>query len=213
MSPSRAGVRTVGSGAGDDEPEADPADVMDPERTAGMPRPLVVVLAVAAILGLFGTVFFFNRWRHLDNRNRAAGEVSKASSVFLNALTNFNANTIDADFQHIQDMATGDFHDQALKFFNSDVRQALAKVQATSRGQIRYLYVESIQGDSATTFGEVDQTIANLNFSRPEQDVLRVALTLKHLAQGWKISEVTVLQGPASVVPSAGAPTTTTPAK
>ena len=204
MSPSRAGVRVVGSDPGDDETE--PVVAVERRR----PNVLVVALVVVALLGVFGTVFYFNRWRHLDNRNRAAGQVTAASSLFLNALTNFNANNIDATVQHLQDMSTGNFKDQAGQFFSTDVRQRMAKVQATSRGQIHYLYVESIDADTATTYAEVDQTIANLNFSRPEQDVLRVALTLKKLSVGWRISEVTVLQGPATVAPS---PTTTTTTK
>lgn len=210
MSPSQAGVRVVGSGAGDDEPPVDDQDTAEGRRPTSGARVGFVITAVVALLGVFGTVFFASKYHHLSGRNREAGAVTKASSQFLNSLTNFNANNIDADFQQIQNMATGDFGQQAQKFFASDVRTALAKVQATSRGQIHYLYVEAIQGSTATTFGEVDQTIANLNFSRPEQDVLRVALTLQKVSGTWRISEVTVLQGPASVVPSAGGSTTTT---
>jgi hypothetical protein len=197
----------VGSG-GDEPPEA--IDVTGPGSAPRVPAAIVVVVAVLALLGLFGTVFFFHRYRTLSDRGHVAGQVNKVSTDFLTALTNFNANTIDADFVRIQGFATGDFASQAAKFFGSDVRQALAKVQATSRGQIHFLYVESIQGDTATVFGEVDQTIANLNFSRPEQDVLRVALTLKKLSAGWRVSEVTVLQGPASVAPSTSSPSPTT---
>jgi hypothetical protein len=207
VSPDQAGVRVVGSGAdNDDEPEI----VADEGAPRSRPSVTTIALIVVALLGIFGTVFFGVKYRQLSNQNHDKTAVAKLSSDFLNALTNFNASTIDADFNRVQSYATGDFQGQALTFFSSDVRAALAKVQATSRGQIRSLYVESIQSDTATTYAVVDQTIANLNFAHPEQDELRIVLSLKKLSQGWRISNVTVLQAPTTPAPAAPASTTTT---
>ena len=196
------------------EEEAPEHVEVDPEHSdrPSRPRPSAafVALAIVALLGIFGTVFFYSKYRSLSGRGKDQTAVTKVSQDFLLALTNFNANTIDDTVKKLQSYSTGDFQGQALNFFSSDFRQAAAKVQATSRGQIRDLYVESIDAGAASTYADVDQTIANLNFARPEQDQLRIVLTLKKLSQGWRISEVTVLQAPTSPAPgSSTSPTTT----
>ncbi|HEY2427943.1 MAG TPA: hypothetical protein VGI06_03355, partial [Acidimicrobiales bacterium] len=179
MSPSQAGVRVVGSGApAEDDDDVPPPPVDEDEDSGGgggrRPPVLVIVLVVLVILGLAGTAFYWSKYRTLSNKGHTQGQVVAVSRDFLLALTNFQAGTIDADFNRVQSYATGDFQSQALSFFSSDVRQALAKVQAVSRGQISALYVQSIQGDQATTYADVDQTIANINFKTPEQDELRI---------------------------------------
>jgi len=214
MSPSQAGVRVVGSGAPPDDDEGPPeppreADVGGVAGERRRPPVLVMVLAVLVALGLFGTVFFWSKYRTLNSRGHDQQQVVAVSRDFLLALTNFQAGTIDSDFNRVQSYATGDFQSQALSFFSTDVRRALAKVQAVSRGQIKALYVQSVQGDQATTYADIDQTIANINFKSPEQDELRIVLSLKKLPVGWRISEVTVLQAPAVPTP---APTSTTTA-
>ncbi|HZP15286.1 MAG TPA: hypothetical protein VFA96_05655 [Nocardioides sp.] len=175
-------------------------------------RPGVVALVIVALLGVFGTVFFYGKYHRLQHRDDLASTVKRVSTDFLNTFTNFNANTLDSQFNQVQTMATGDFADQWRKYAATNVRATLASVQATSRGQIRFIAVESVDSSNATTFAEIDQTIANLKFSHPEQDVLRLTLTLQRVSGQWKVSEVTVLQGPAALVPPASStPSTSTP--
>jgi hypothetical protein len=215
VSPSRAGIRVVGSGAPDDGGddgddgeqtplETSPADV-DPGVRTGPPI-LTIALVILVLLGLFGTVFYWSKYRQLSGHNGQQKAVVAVSQEFLLALTNFQANTIDADFNRIQSYATGDFQSQALSFFSTDVRTALAQVQAVSRGQINALYVQSINGGMATTYADVDQTIANINFKTPEEDELRIVLSLKKVSAGWRVSDVTVLQAPAVPTPATTAP-------
>ncbi|GAC1317960.1 MAG: hypothetical protein NVSMB16_14360 [Acidimicrobiales bacterium] len=220
----------VGSGApvdegldGDDGPDGPVGGVDDARLVPShRPSPLVVVLAVVALLGLVGTVLFWSKWHSLSSRDHQQAAVTRTSTEFLKALTNFDAATIDADFNRVESYAVGHFKGQADQFFSSDVRKALAKVQAVSRGQIRDLYVESLRGDQATVYASVDQTIANINFKAPEQDQLRIVLNLARQPQGWRISDVTVLQAPAvptpggatpgqTPIPPGAAPSTTTP--
>ncbi|GAC1313737.1 MAG: hypothetical protein NVSMB12_05790 [Acidimicrobiales bacterium] len=216
MSPSQAGVRVVGSGAPnpDDIDDGAPVDGGDaptdrPER--GRPSALMVALAVVALAGLVGTAVFWSKWHALDRHAGAQTAVTATATDFLKALTNFDASTIDADFNRVEGYAVGNFKTQAAQFFSSDVRKALAKVQAVSRGQIRDLYVESLKGDRASVYASVDQTIANINFKAPEQDELRIVVNMTKLPQGWRVSDVTVLQAPAVPTPGAAAPGATTP--
>ncbi len=201
MSPAPVGVKVVGSGA--PQPTEEEVEVVDTAPAPAEPgrsrlwRVLTVVFAVVALAGVFGTVFFWSRVRTYEHRDDAQKAVLATSRDFLLALTNFQANTIDTDFNRIQSYATGQFQTQALQFFSSDVRKSLAKVQAVSRGQISSLYVQSVGGDQAVTYADVHQTIANINFKSPEQDELRIVLNLSKLPDGWRIAYVTVLQAPA----------------
>jgi Mce-associated membrane protein len=163
-----------------------------PFRRGGTER----VLAVVAILGLLGTALFSGLW--ITERRADQGEAAMRAEgeQFLLALTNFDAATVDEDFDRIVDMGTGDFRDQADQFFGSDVREALKEVQASSRGEVREIYVQSFSGDRGRVFAVVDQTIANNRFPQPQADQLRVELTLEHTGGEWRVSDVLVLEAP-----------------
>jgi hypothetical protein len=109
-----------------------------------------------------------------------------------------NAKSIDADFAKITNMAMGNFSSQANKFFGSDIRQKLETALATSRGQIRDIYVESYGGGQASVYSVIDQVYANNTSKTPQSDVLRVVVNLTQRPAGWKVSNVTVLEGGSS---------------
>lgn len=156
------------------------------------------VLAVIALLGVVGTLAFGFLWVRDVRDGRAETAMADQAEEFLLALTNFDAATVDEDFDAIVDAGTGDFEDQADEFFGSDVRSALREVQASSRGEVRDLYVQSFDGDSGRVFAVVDQTIANNRFPQPQSDQLRVELALDQEGGGWKVSDVIVLEAPAA---------------
>ncbi|HVX23232.1 MAG TPA: hypothetical protein VHB02_17965 [Acidimicrobiales bacterium] len=149
-----------------------------------------------AVLGVAGTVGFGVAWA--GQRGQAGGEAqAKASArTFLVALTNFDAKTVDADFSAITHMATGSFAGQADKFFNSSIRQQLEDALASSRGQIRDLYVQTYDGARASVYAVVDQLYANNKLSSPQSDVLRIVVDLAQVGGAWKVANVTVLTGP-----------------
>jgi hypothetical protein len=194
VSPSRAGVRVVGSGA--PEPGDEDVPILPPGPGGRRPPFLVTALAVLALAGLFGTVFFWGRYHTLAQRNTEQKAVVKTSTDFLVALFNFQANTVDAAFNRVESYATGDFRSQLAQFLSTDIRKALAEKQAVSRGQIRALYVQSLAGNEAVIYADVDQTIANLSFRAPEQDEVRLVLNLTRASGKWRISDVTVEQAP-----------------
>lgn len=155
-----------------------------------------VVLACLAVLGIAGTVGFGLAWANLQSRASGEAQASRAARSFFVDLTNFDAKTVDADFRTITSMATGPFASQAQRFFNSSIRQELEKALASSRGQVRALYVQSYGTGRATVYGVVDQLYANDKLSSPQTDVLRIVLSMAEVSGRWKVADVTVLQGP-----------------
>ena len=176
----RARARTAGSGA------------------AGTPRWLVPVLSAVTIVSVLFAVVFGVKWSNLNAQNSTRATVQRVAQDFLSALTNFTPHTVDADFRTISTYATGDFAKQSNQFFGSSIRQRLEQAQAWSRGQQRYLYVQSLDGSQAQVYSEIDQTYANNKVTTPVTDVLQVVLALSDTSSGWKISTVTVLQPPSS---------------
>lgn len=155
------------------------------------------LLGVTAI-SIVVAIGFGLAWSNLQSQENTRATVRRVASDFLLALTNFRPNTIDSDFRAIATYATGNFAKQSSQFFGSTIRQQLESAQASSEGQLRYIYIQNIQGNQASVYAEVDQTYANAKVTTPQADVLQVALGMVDTPSGWKISAVSVLQPPAS---------------
>jgi len=170
---------------------------------SGTPPWVVIALGAMALAATCLAIGFGVAWSDANSQTSTQATVKRVAGDFLLALTNFTPTSVDADFRTIAGYATGDFAKQSNQFFGSSIRQQLQAAQARSEGQLRYVYVQTLDGSQASVYAEVDQTYANNKVTTPITDVLQVVLGLTDTATGWKISAVTVLQPPAS----ANAPT------
>lgn len=183
--------------------------VARPPRGGGRSR----AVSVLAVLGLIGTLVFGLLWAGKSTSSPGDPAMTSAARTFLTDLTNFNAKSIDADFNSITSMATGAFSGQADRFFNSSIRSELESALAQSQGQIRYLYTQSDNGNQAAVYGVIDQVYVNNKITTPQSDVLRVVVNLQKVGSAWKIADVTVLEGatPASTGSPSGSAGSTVP--
>ena len=184
--------------------EDDAAPVAGPSAPA--PRSaLTVALAILAVGGLAGTLFFGFRWNEERRADQAQAAMETTASDFLVALFDFDGRTIDEDFDNVLGYATGDFADQAeAQFADDDTRTALREVQASSRVEVRDLFVQSFDGDRGRVFAVVDQTIANNRFPQPRSDQVRLEVGLRRVVGDWKVATVDVLEAPAAQAAVAG---------
>ncbi len=208
------GVKLVGATSDEDRPQGGPPS-RSRLRHAGGERPtptrrafrLVSLLAVAGLVGtlVFGVLFATKSSSGGPTQDPA---VISASRAFLTDFFNFNAKTVDSDFDAVTAMATGAFSTQSQQFFNTSIRKALEQALAESRGQIRALYVESENqaAGTASIYAVVDQTYVNNKFTTPQADVVRLTANLRQVGGVWKIADVTVLEGatPGSVGSASG---------
>jgi hypothetical protein len=167
------------------------------------------LVSLVAALGLVGTLVF----GVLYATGSSSGPVQDpavvgATRAFLTDFFNFDAKTVDSDFDAVTGMATGAFATQAQQFFNTSIRTALEQALAESRGQIRFVAVQSEnQGaGTASVYAVVDQTYVNSKMTSPQADVVRLVADLQRVGGVWKISGVTVLEGadPASAGSASG---------
>ncbi|HUO49060.1 MAG TPA: hypothetical protein VMU09_09525 [Acidimicrobiales bacterium] len=163
-----------------------------------VPLWVAIVLGAVAVVTTVLALAFGSMWSSLNAQQSAANDAKAEASRFLVALTNFRPNTVDADFSSIAAMATGDFAKQSASFFGTNIRSALQQARAQSDGQIRNIYVQKVDSNQAVVYAVVDQTYANSKTAVPATDVLRVELSLTQTDQGWKVSEVSVLQAPSA---------------
>jgi len=211
-----SGVKVVGATATDGE---GPAAAESPrrertrrrgggDRTVPSRRAFRLVSLIAA-LGVAGTLVFGVLYTTKSSNGPVQDPaVVSASRAFLSDFFNFNAKTVDADFNAVSEMATGAFATQAQQFFNASIRKALEQALAESRGQIRYVAVQSENqaAGTASVYAVVDQTYVNNKISSPQADVVRLIAGLTRVGGVWKISDVTVLEGatPASAGSASG---------
>lgn len=172
-----------------------------PDRADGHPtvrRSVFLGVLVAAIACAAAAVGFGLAWANLEGTQQAARQVLAVSRAFVLDLTNLTPSTVDQRITDLLDASTGSFAAQAKSFFDSGsppVRDALIDARAVEQGQIRSLDVEAVNGSTASSFAVVDVSYTNDKLHSPQSDVLRLQLDLVKTAQGWRVSDVTVLDG------------------
>ncbi len=217
------GVKVVGATSPDPEPAAGGPPPRSGRRRPGGNRARTApsrrafrLASLLAVAGLAGTLLFGALYATKDSSGPVQDPaVLSASRLFLTDFFNFNAKTVDSDFNAVTGMATGAFSTQSRQFFNTSIRKALEQALAESRGQIRYLEVQSEnQGaGTASVYAVVDQTYVNNKITSPQADVVRLIADLQQVGGVWKISNVTVLEGatPASASSASGSAGSTVP--
>lgn len=195
-----AAVRRLftGGGAIDERPRT----VGGPTRRQSASPWLVPFLLVLLALSLVAAIGFALAWSNLESQQNTRTTVTRVARDFLLSLTNFTPNNLDSRLANLSTYATGDFAKQENQFFGTSIRQALQQVRASSRGQIRYIFVQSQNGDQATVYAWVDQTFINSKLTAPQTDVLQVSLGMFDRPAGWKIGSVTVLNSPNPTSPT-----------
>ena len=155
----------------------------------------ILALALAAFAGI--------QWADLYSAERTREEVRTEARDLVLSLTTFEGATIEEWVADAQSRATGDYAEQLTTLFDQSLRDALREQEVVSRGEVDQLFVQNVDGDEASVFALVTQTIVNATTSDPVQDELRMDITMERVEGRWLASDVAVL-GPAGLV--GGAP-------
>lgn len=158
-------------------------------RSRTLPWALTVLAVAVAVL-------FLSLWRGAKEDEARREEVAGVARSFLVALTNFSADTIEDDVAEIRAFATGEFADEVEETFSDDRIQAIRDSAAESVGEVRSVFVQKLEGATASVFGVVDEEITNESTAIPRNETLRVEVGLIRTTEGWKVATVEVLQSP-----------------
>jgi hypothetical protein len=169
------------------------------ERRGGVRRSLPWVLVALATAA---AVVFALLWRNADSQLASAqsleherAQVVATGTDFLTALTNFSGTSIQSDVAKIRRFAVGDFAQQVDQFFGPTNVTALQKGKVVSVGQVRSMFVQSIDGQQASVFGLVDEAVRSAH-SAPHTSTLRIDVEMLETASGWRVSNVDILESP-----------------
>jgi Mce-associated membrane protein len=155
-----------------------------------------IVLAVVAAVAIIGMVAFGLLWNGERNEDAAQESMENVANDFLVALFDFDGATINEDFDEIIAFTTGDYEEFANDTFGDDAtRQALRENRASSRLEIRDIYVQSFSGDRGTVYAVIDQTIANSRVG-PTADTVRIEVEMKKVDGDWKVNGASILEAP-----------------
>jgi hypothetical protein len=166
-----------------------------PERWRRVPPAAVLPWALVAVL----LAASLTNWWLLRSERREdarAAEITAIADDFMHALTSFSAGTIDADVARIKSFAVGDFAQQVDQTFSSDRIHQIEQAKVVSTSTVRSVFVESLDAESASVFGVVDETVTNNVSTERKTDVLRMEVHLIRTVEGWKVVQVNILQTP-----------------
>ena len=152
-----------------------------------------------ALLALVIAAFAGTQWADLYARDQAREEVRGAATELALGLTTFEGENIEDWVAQARAQATGDYAEQLTTLFDQALRDALREQEVVSRGEVDQLFVQDINGDEASVFALVTQTIVNASTTDPVQDELRMDITMRRVEGEWKASDVAVL-GPSGLV-------------
>ena len=147
-------------------------------------------------VALVAAVLFALLWQRSLAAEHRAADVRFTATRFLQALTNFRGDSIGADVADIRSFAVGDFADQVGTFFNAGTMDALRRAGTVSTGRIQSVFVESVNGATASVFGVVNESVGSGTSASTQTEVVRIHVDLIDTANGWKVSHVEILQSP-----------------
>lgn len=177
---------------------------------------LLGVLAVIglALAGVFAGLYFTSGGSSGSSSTGGptADAVRSTANQFANALFTFDAGTLNQNISQAQALSTPQYAQTIASFYTADQVAAAKTAQASSRADVKSVYVESVKGDSASVFVVLTDTYANNKDPQPRVDEVRMILSLQNVKGAWKVNDVQVLQAPpAAQAPSSGAGQASTP--
>jgi hypothetical protein len=151
-------------------------------------------------IALAAAVTFALLWASgIGSADERQAEVRDTARRFLTALTNFSADRIDQDVAEIRAFGVGQFAEEVEQTFSEERLAAIRGNQVVSTGRVESVFVQSLEGSTASVFAVVNETIVNASLTAPRADVLRVELEMIETPDGWKVSTVEILQSPGAV--------------
>ncbi len=156
---------------------------------------------VLFVLALGAAITFAVLWQQQLEQDQAEDELRSQATEFVTALTNFSAKTIDQDAEQIQAYATQEFKQEADVFFGGKAIAAIKQAKVRLKGDVESIYVQSFEGNSASVFAVVTQSLTNASSKEPSVDIARFNFDMVKTDSGWKVSHLEFLQSPGTVVP------------
>jgi hypothetical protein len=148
------------------------------------------------VLALTAAAAFGSLWQQARSEANAEDELRAQARKFIGDLMSISADTAEADAAAIKEWAVGDFADEAEVFYGREAIEAVVELKATTEGEIRELFVQSLEGSEGSVFAVVDHTVTNANTDEPKTDTVRMSIEMIESEAGWKVNRVRIFETP-----------------
>ena len=166
----------------------------DTATTRGRLRGLLPWLLVVALAGALAWVG--PQWWELRGAEAERLEVATVAREVVTRLTTWDASDgLEDTIADLRAVGTGSFADEVDPFFAGPQGEALVAAGASSASVVRDLFVQAIDGDDATVFVTLDQSVQTAN--PPESSLIprRAIVDLVRVDGTWLAADVTVTDG------------------
>lgn len=182
----------------DDSPDDGRAD--DPRAAAssdaGRSRRVVVVPWVVAVVAIAALVFVTMQWLPLRAEQQARVAVATTARDVVTQLTTWDARDgLDDTIRSLRQVGTPDFADEVDRFFAGPEGESLIGQGASSTAVVADVFVQSVDGDEATVFVVVDQSVSTTTPESTNVVPRRAIVDLQRVEGTWLASDVTVTDG------------------
>jgi hypothetical protein len=148
------------------------------------------------VLALTAAAAFGSLWLRAVSETDAEDELRAQARTFIGDLMSISAETAEADAAAIKDWAVGDFADEAEVFYGQEAIDAVVELKATTEGDVRELFVQSLEDGEGSVFAIVDHTVTNANTEEPKTDTVRMSIEMIDSEDGWKVNRVRIFESP-----------------
>lgn len=173
-------------------PTAPPTDTVGGKgssRLGSLPGwlPWVLVVVTSAV-----AAFSTAQWLSLQSEANTRAAVERVAGRFVTTLITWDAaDGLDETLDELRSMGTGRFLDEAEELFGGGtLRAQLEALEATSEGEVRDLFVQRIEGDSALVFVVAEQTIATSVSPDVDESLRSARIELVRVDGEWRIENV-----------------------
>ena len=156
------------------------------------------------VLALTAAATFGYLWQQERSSANAEDELRAQATEFIGDLMSISAETAEADAEAIKQWAVGDFADEAEIFYGEEAIEAVVELDATTEGEIRELFVQSLEDGEGSLFAVVDHTVTNANTEEPKTDTVRMSVEMIESEDGWKVNRVRIFESPGAPQPTEG---------
>jgi len=147
-------------------------------------------------LALTAAVTFGFLWQEAQSTANAEDELRAQATEFIGDLMSISAETAEADADAIKQWAVGDFADEAEVFYGQEAIDAVVELDATTEGEIRELFIQSLEDGEGSVFAVVDHTVTNSTTDEPKTDTVRMSIEMIESEDGWKVNRVRIFESP-----------------
>ena len=153
------------------------------------------------VLALTTAAAFGSLWQQARSEADAEDELRAEARAFIGDLMSISAETAEADAAAIKDWAVGDFADEAEVFYGQEAIDAVVELKATTEGEVREIFIQSLEDGEGSVFAVVDHTVTNANTDEPKTDTVRMSIEMIDSEDGWKVNRVRIFESPGTPIP------------